>query len=48
VAPEVKTISRASAETSAASCSRARSTASSARQPYACVRLAAFPNSSLK
>ncbi len=43
VAPLVKMISFALAPMSAATCRRAASTASSAFQPNACVRLAALP-----
>ena len=48
VAPEVKTISRACAPRAAATCSRARSTASLASQPKRCEMLAALPYSSVK
>jgi len=44
VAPEVKMISLAVAPMSLAICSRAFSTACSASQPKAWLRLAAFPN----
>ncbi len=43
VAPEVKTISLPLPPMSAATCSRARSTAASAYQPNAWLRLAALP-----
>ena len=43
VAPEVKTISLGSAPIKAATCSRARSTASAASQPNRCETLAALP-----
>ena len=43
VAPEVQTSSLASQRTSAATCSRASSTASSAFQPSECERLAGLP-----
>ena len=43
VAPEVKTTSRGSAPISAATCARARSTASAASQPNRCEPLAALP-----
>ena len=48
VAPEVQTISLPLAPISAATCSRAISTASSAAQPKEWLRLAALPNSSVK
>jgi hypothetical protein len=44
VAPEVQTISLGSALTSAATCSRASSTAASASQPKLCERDAGLPN----
>ena len=48
VAPEVQTISFGSALSSAATCARASSTASSAFQPNACERLAALPKCSVR
>jgi hypothetical protein len=45
VAPLVQTISRAEEPMRRATCSRAASTAASARQPKACVLLAALPYS---
>ena len=48
VAPEVKTISLPLAPMSAATCSRASSTAFSAVQPKLWLRLAALPNFSVK
>jgi hypothetical protein len=48
VEPEVKMISFGLAPISAAHCSRACSTASSASQPNEWLRLAALPNFSLK
>jgi hypothetical protein len=48
VAPLVNTISRALAPIRAATCLRARSTASLASQPGRCVRLDGLPNFSLK
>jgi hypothetical protein len=48
LAPLVKTISPADAPMSAATCSRPRSIAFCASQPYACWRLAALPNRSVK
>ena len=48
VAPLVKTISLPPAPTSAATCFRARSTASFASQPNRCCLLAALPNFSVK
>ena len=48
VEPDVKTISFALAPISEAICSRDLSTASSAFQPYAWLRLAALPNASVK
>ena len=44
VDPEVKMISLGSAPISAATCSRAMSTPSSASQPYRWLRLPGFPN----
>jgi hypothetical protein len=46
VAPDVQTISRGSAPTSAATCSRAFSTAASASQPQAWLREAGLPKCS--
>jgi hypothetical protein len=48
VDPEVNTISFGEAPISPATCARARSTASSALHPNAWLRLAAFPNTSVK
>jgi len=47
VAPEVSTISRGSAPTSAATWARAASTASSASRPMACSALCGLPNRSV-
>ena len=48
VAPLVKMISRGWAPRTAATCSRASFTASSAAQPYWCVRLPALPKCSVR